>query len=511
MRLLAARLILLLATLPLALPLEVLAAPGSFSELPDIGTPADSILTPADEYQLGGMVIKELRDAGQIMEDPEISEYVQGVGDRLVGHTAESSAARRFHFYVIKEADINAFALPGGYVCINLGLILATKSESELAGVMAHEISHVTQRHTVRQIQAAQRGSLLATAAMLAAILAGAAAHDSNVGLAGVMASQSASIQAQLNYSRESEYEADRIGIGVMAASGFEPAGMAAFFETMGRRTGAAGPNAKIIEFLQTHPVTSARVAEAKARAAAYPVVRPVDSVSYSLTRERLRVFSVPVGQSAEAYYGDVAALGDVAPDYRRYGHALALMQDRQWAAAVPELRELVQQHADVIDYHTALGQALLGAGDTAGSQAVLQRAMELFPRNVPVTVRYAETLMQAGNPKLAHAVLLDLFNVINPTQPQIRLIALAANAAGETAEAYYYTAESYVQNGDLLLAINTLRIALSTPDITPIQRSRFKARIDELKEYLPARAQAAIERGDPIPEPRQPPTQGRR
>ena len=501
----------LIALLALLLAGEPVLAAAPFNELPDIGTPADAILTPAEEYQLGGMVIKELRDSGQIIDDPEITEYVQGIGDRLAGHAAESSGTRRFHFYVIKEADINAFALPGGYVCVNLGLVLATRSESELAGVMAHEISHVTQRHTVRQIQAAQRGSLAATAAMLAAILAGAASHSSNAGIAGVLASQRAAVQAQLNYSRESEYEADRVGIGVLAASGYEPAAMATFFETMGRRTGSAGPNAKIIEFLQTHPVTSARVAEAKARAAAYPVVRPIDSVSYSLARERLRVMSVPVGQSAEAYSGDVAALGAVSPDYRRYGQALALLQDRRAAEAVPLLKDLVEAHADVIDYHTALGQALLQAGDGAASQAELQRAMELFPRNVPVTVRYAETLMQNGNPKLAHAVLLDLFNVVSPTQAQVRLIALAANAAGETAEAYYYMAESYVQNGDLLMAINTLRIAISTPEITPMQRSRFKARIDELKEYLPARAQAAIDRGDPIPEPPGSTGQGRR
>ncbi len=494
-------LVLLLVTIWISEP--VLAGVGPVNELPDIGTPADAILTPAEEYQLGGMVIKELRDSGQIIDDPEVTEYIQGVGDRLVGHTAETSTTRRFHFYVIKETDINAFALPGGYVCVNLGLMLATRSESELAGVLAHEISHVTQRHTVRQIQASQKASLAATAAMLAAILAGVASHSSNAGIAGVMASQSAAMQSQLNYSRDSEYEADRVGISVMAAAGFEPSAMATFFETMGRRTGAAGPNAKIIEFLQTHPLTSARVAEAKARAASYPVVRPLDSTSYSLTRERLRVFSVPGGQNAEPYYSDVSALGDVSPDYRRYGEAVALIQDRRPADAVPILKDLVDKHADVIDYHTALGQALLASGDAAGSQAVLQKSMDLFPRSVPVTVRYAETLMQAGNPKLAHSVLLDLFNVTNPTQSQIRLIALAANAAGETAEAYYYMAESDAQNGDLLLAINTLRIAITTPDITPMQRSRFKARIDELKEYLPARAQAAIERGDPIPEPR--------
>ena len=492
---------LLLGMLVAAEPVLVRASPQA--DLPDIGTPADAVLTPAEEYQLGGMVIKQLRDAGQIIDDPEVTEYIQGIGDRLVGHTAESSATRRFHFYVIKEESINAFALPGGYVCVNLGLILATRSESELAGVMAHEISHVTQRHTVREYQAAQRASLASTAAMLAAILAGAASRNSNAGLAGVMGAQSAAIQSQLNYSRESEYEADRVGIGVMAAAGYEPAAMATFFETMGRRTGSAGPNAKIIEFLQTHPVTSARVAEAKARAASYPVVRPVDSVSYGLARERLRVMAVPAGQSAAAYFSDVDALGTVSPDYRHYGQAIALMQDHHPDEAVPILRDLVERHADVIDYYTALGQALLAAGDAQGSREVLSHAMDLFPRNTPVTVRYAETLMLAGNPKLAHAVLLDLFNATAPTQAQIRLIAMAANAAGDTAEAYYYMAESDVQNGDLLLAINTLRIAIATPDLTPMQRSRFKARIDELKEYLPARTQAAIERGDPIPEPR--------
>ena len=474
--------------------------PGQGQDLPDIGTPADSVLTSSDEYKIGTMVLRGLRDSGQILEDPEVGEYLQSLGSRLASHAQEGTA--HFTFFVVKDRSINAFALPGGFVGVNAGLVLATASESELAGVLAHEISHVTQRHIARSIADQSRTSLVSTAAMLAAILLGAVSGNSNVGMAGVMAGQSAAVQHQLNFSRENEYEADRVGIGVLAAAGYDPHAMASFFETLGRRMGSAGPNAKILEFLQTHPVTSGRVAESRGRADAYPIVRPIDSTGYRLARERLRVMTLPSEVNPRDAYADAAAADGGVADYRYYGRALALMQANAPVEAVPILRDLVTRHTDTIEYHTALGQALLAAGDVPGSREVLERAKELFPRNVPVTVRYAETLLRAGDARLAHSVLLDLFNAVPPTQPQVRLIALAASAAGEAAEANYYMAEYHVMSGDLTLAIETLRQALATPTITPMQRSRFKARIDELKEYLPPRLQAALERGEPLPMP---------
>jgi beta-barrel assembly-enhancing protease len=490
--------VLFLSALVLVAPCQAGAPNPAYNDLPDIGTPADTVLSATDEASIGRMVIKQLRDAGQILENPEVSEYIQSIGDRLASHAQEGT--RPFSFFVIKDREIQAFALPGGFVCINAGLILATTSESELAGVMGHEISHVTQRHIARAIHDQMHAGLAATAAMLAAILLGAASRSTDVGMAGVVVGQGAALQHQLNFSRENEYEADRVGIGVMAAAGYDPNAMATFFETIGRRMGSAGPNAKILEFLQTHPVTSGRVAEARARAATYPIVRPVDTVGYTLTRERLRVLLLPENQNPRDIYPDKATSGVDVPDYRQYGRALALVQANAPTEAVPILRDLVERHPDVIEYHTGLGQALLAADDAPASKDVLEKARFLFPRNVPVTVRYAETLLRMGEAKQAHAALLDLFNAVAPTQEQVRLIALAANAAGETAEAYYYIAEGHAMNGELPLAINTLRIALATPAITPMQRSRFKARIDELKEYLPPRAQAAVERGEPAP-----------
>jgi predicted Zn-dependent protease len=467
-------------------------------ELPDIGSPAEAVLSNADEYQIGTMIMREIRDSGELVDDPELSGYIQDIGQRLASHAQEGD--RRFTFFVIKDPGVNAFAIPGGFVFVNAGLILATSSESELAGVLAHEISHVTQRHAVRGLLQQSHASLVSTAAMLAAILLGAASHNVNAGMAGVTVGQGAALQQQLNFSREDEYEADRIGIGVMANAGFDPAAMATFFETIGRHMGSYGENAKIIELLQTHPLSSARVAEAKNRAAKYPIVRPVDSVSYRLARERLRVLSLPLEADPHVVYAETSFKDTVVSDYRHFGRALALMQTHHPEEATPVLRDLVLRHPDVIDYHAALGQSLLAEGDISGSRIALARAKELFPRNIPITIRYAETLMRANDARLAHAVLLDLFNAVPPTQAQVRLIALAASAAGEDAEANYYMAEYHLLSGELTIAIETLRQALASPNITPVQRSRFKARIEELKEFLPPRLQAALERGEPLP-----------
>jgi len=139
-----------------------------------------------------------------------------------------------------------------------------------------------------------------------------------------------------------------------------------------------------------------------------------------------------------------------------------------------------------VLMFHSALGQAQLSAGNTHAALDTLERARALAPRNVPVTVRYGEALLQAGRPKKAHEVLLDLFNNVPPTQAQIRLTALAANAAGDVADAYSYMAEYHIQSGDLPLAINQLELALSVPNLSDVQRARFVARLKELREALP-------------------------
>jgi predicted Zn-dependent protease len=471
------------------------AAAAGVEDLPDIGTPADTVLTQDDEYQIGAMIVRGLRDAGRILEDPEITEYVQSLGTRLASHAQDGR--HQFRFFVVKDSAINAFALPGGFIGVNAGLLLATQNESELAGVLAHEIAHVTQRHIARSIQAQSRSNIISTAAMLAAILIGATVGAGGEAMQGAVAvAQGAAAQSRLNFTRANEYEADRIGIGTLAAAGFDPNAMPDFFETLGRHAGLAG--SQIPEMIQSHPVTSNRIAESRSRAAQYPVKSVPQSQGYGLSRERLRLLTLPPGTDPRAYYEKVMEGLESPDDSHRYGQALSLMAAGAPEEAIPILQGLSERHDDVIHFRSALGEAQILAGQDSESLQTFARALELFPRNVPLTVRYAEALMRAGQPRRAHEILLDLFNTVMPTPEQCRLIALAANSAGEVAEAYYYMSEFHVLSGDLMLAINQLQMALGVPDLTEIQRARFQARLDQLREYLPKREARMADRETP-------------
>jgi predicted Zn-dependent protease len=474
----------------------VAAAPGD--ELPDIGTPADTALTQSDEYQIGLMVIKGLRDAGQILEDPESSEYMQAIGARLASHAADGH--QPFQFFVVKDRAINAFALPGGFVCVNAGLILATANESELAGVMAHEIAHVTQRHIARGLRAQSKSALVSAAALLAAILIGAATGSPDAAQAGMVIAQGSAAQQQLNFSRAVESEADRVGIGFMAAAGFDPGAMPAFFETLNRREGGPG---KVPEFLRDHPVTSDRIAEARNRAEQMPKVRATDSMSFALVRERLRVLTLPEGTNPiESYQrASLSVIGN--DDSRIYGTALAQMNGGQADVAMTRLADLIKRHEDVILFRAAYGQAQAKSGDVAGALKSFDAAMGLFPRNVPLTVRYAETLLQAGKADQAHRMLLDLFNIVPPTPEQIRLTALAASSAGDVADAYYYMSEYHIAGGDLALAASQLQMALTVPGLSQIQRARFQARLDQIREVLPKAQRTNFDATQPPADPR--------
>jgi predicted Zn-dependent protease len=451
-------------------------------DLPDIGTPANTSLSLADEYKIGLMIVRSLRDAGQVIEDPEINEYLQSLGMKLASNAHEG--AYRFTFFAVKDTGINAFALPGGFIGVNAGLVTATRNESELAGVLAHEISHVTQRHIARSVQNAGRANLASVAAILAAILIGATTGMPGDAVMGtVTAAQGLAAQQQINFTRANEAEADRVGIGVLTAAGFDPNGMPDFFWTLQQREGS-GRN--VPDLLRSHPVTSERIAEARDRIGKLEVVRHEDSTSYPLIRERIAVQSLPPEANFRALYQNAQNPDLPSNDSEMYGRSLALMRSDAPDQAIPVLQYLLARRPDVILYHSALGQAFLAAGRVDAARTTLEKAMNLFPRSVPITMRYAETLLRAGDAKRAHLVLLDLFNNVPPTPEQARFTAIAANAAGDVADAYYYMSEYHVISGDLALAIDQLKLAQAVPGLNDVQRERFDARIRELEEYLP-------------------------
>jgi predicted Zn-dependent protease len=449
------------------------------NELPDMGNPVDAIITRGDEYRIGLTVLRQLREQGQILEDPEISEYIQALGSRIAAQASDEG--ERFTFFVVRDPAINAFALPGGFIGVNQGLLLATKTESELAGVLAHEIAHVTQRHIARSIRAASRQSLATTAMVIAGILLGAMGGG-DAAQAAIAVAQGTAAQQQINYTRSNEQEADRIGITYLASAGYDPNAMSSFFETMNRHAGLAGQN--IPEFILTHPVTTNRIAEARDRAKDYPVPKAKPEVPYQLARERARVVGAEPDSDLRGYYaGQIAEGHDGVGE--KYGEALTELGHGESTDAVAVLHDLHQRYDGNPTIAAALGQAQMSAGATDAALATFSGALRLSPRNVPLTVRYAEALMRVGRAREAHVLLLDLFNNVAPTPEQIRLTALAASAAGDTGDAYFYMSEYHIASGNLPLSAQQLELALAAPNLTGVQRQRFQARLDEVREAL--------------------------
>jgi predicted Zn-dependent protease len=452
------------------------------SQLPDMGSPENAVLSKSDEFEIGLMAMRQLRGQDLILEDPETSDYLQHLGSRLAAQARDDD--QNFQYFVVRSNEINAFATYGGFICVNAGLVLLTETESDLAGVLAHETAHGRQRHLARSILAQSRMSMGTMAAMLAAVLIGAASGAGGQAIEGAVAmSQGIALQQSMNFTRGEEAEADRVGINLLAGAGFRTTAMADFFEAMGRRSGVeelAGP----FDMLRSHPVTRDRIAEARTRATQEHATQINESILFAWMRERLRVLSASPDTDMNVYY---AKRREHTPltDPERYGEALAQLRSGKAGAAAITLAELSAKYPQITALYATLGQALQADHQSAAALSSFERSMALFPRNVPLAVRYADTLMQTGHATQAHALLLDVFNNTQPTPDQIRMTALAASAAGDAGDAYFYMSEFHISNGDLALANQQLELALASPNLSSVQRQRFRARLEEIRDWL--------------------------
>jgi predicted Zn-dependent protease len=288
-------------------------------------------------------------------------------------------------------------------------------------------------------------------------------------------------IQRQNNFTRANEHEADRIGMEVLVDAGFDPSGMASFFEKLARRYGTTSQI--VPEMLQTHPVTTTRIAEARSRARQLAKqAQSVDSIGYGLAKARIEVLTADTPEAALNVFNN--KLDPDAPA-NRYGHSLALTRLGRNDEAERELRALVTESPGIIAYRIAQAEALAESGQTEFAMEVYREAARLFPRNVPLTISYAEALIASGQPERAHSLLLDLLNNVRPTPAQIQLIARAANAEGDVGNALYYMAEYYISIGNLPLAVNQIRMAMESPDVNQVDQARFEAKLEQWTEFL--------------------------
>jgi beta-barrel assembly-enhancing protease len=449
-------------------------------ELPQMGLSADTVMSTIDEQELGQAFMRHARRTKNIIDDIEINHYFQDLGYRLASYS--DNPEQHFHFFVINDPSINAFAVPGGFIGIYSGLILKTRSESELASVIAHEIAHVTQRHIARIVEAADRLSVPTMAAMIAAVILAGATGSPQAGQAILTSVLAGNVQMQINFTRTHEQEADRLGMQILAKSGFDPRDMPRFFERMqeGARFYSAIP-----EFLRTHPVTINRIAEARDRAEKYPVKQELDKPLYHLMRAKLLFLIADNKQQFAKILQNMLKTGRYRDERAiRYALALALLETRQTQKVQKHIDWLFQNDGDRVIYHLLKARLVLLQNSWAKAESVYEQALDVYPSDKILGLDYAEKLLQNNRPGKAKAVLLGLSADSNPEYYD--RLARVYQLTGEKAEAQMALAEKHYLMGYTQLAIEQLEMALKMESLDFYLASRIEARYKALQaEWL--------------------------
>ncbi|TAL51545.1 MAG: M48 family peptidase [Methylovulum sp.] len=424
-------------------------------ELPDMGDSSGTLITPEEEKEFGEAFFRSLHSQIAINQDAEIQQYIQTLGRKLAANS--DAPSHPFHFFVVLENDINAFAGPGGYIGVNSGLILITEAESELASVIAHEIGHVTQRHLFRAAEAAGRLSIPTMAATLAAILLGT--QSPAMGQAAIMAIQAGSVQFQINFTRENEEEADRVGMQTLANSQFDPRSMPTFFERLQQSTRYYGQN--IPEFLRTHPVTASRISDTRGRAETYPYKQYPDSLAYQLTKAKVRVLTAADDAETAKYFQSRISQGTT--DQRivaRYGMGLVMLKAQKFKEAEPVFQSLAQEYPNQAQYASALARTALEGRDYGAALTRYKKLAEQYPENEAIKLEYVSCLLKVNKPEQAKENLLSLDAGTRQLPIYWQLLAQAHSDLKQPAESHRYLAEYYYAIGQTQDAILQIKLA---------------------------------------------------
>ncbi|QJP21209.1 M48 family metallopeptidase [Stenotrophomonas maltophilia] len=518
-------------TLALAMPLAQ-----AQEKLPDIGSSAGELLTPARQAEYGAMMLRELRNYGYLLDDPLVNDWLQTMGTRLGSNSDQPR--QPYTFFVMKDRQINAFATLGGYIGVNAGLVLTAEREDEVAAVLSHEIAHVTQQHVLRGVERAQRDQIPILLGMLAAVVAAQASNSTSSGnatMAAISSGMGLMQQRQINYTRSNESEADRLGIRTLSRSGYDVDAMAGFFERMSAAMRGNEGGYSVPEFLRTHPVNITRISEAKARAEqmkkdtvllttstpsgerkervnpadpdlAEPLLRgnnpllpssvlrvPVGQLArgasgdFEWARERLRVLSADSTAELEREYADMAKRQkDGLNDAQRYGQALAVMRGGRSGAtqARQTLASLLQTRPDNLWLALGLGEAESRAGLGAQANTRFEQLLREHPNSRPVALTYAEILNEQGTREAgqrAQAMLRPLLSQSGNDPVFQQRYARASELAGDSVRASEAYAEAAFLSGRPEQSLMQLQALKRNPALDYVGRARVDARIEAI------------------------------
>jgi predicted Zn-dependent protease len=484
--------IVLAVSLALNAPLVPAVAQTQNIELPSLGEVAADDLSPTNERKLGEAIMRQVRRDPSYLDDPDTRDYLNNLGFQLVSN----SPARYtdFQFFAIRDSTLNAFALLGGFIGVHTGLVLTAQSESELASVLGHEIGHIAQRHVARMLSRQKESTAIAIGALLLALLAARSGSSSSGALteAAIMGGQAAALQTQLNFSREAEREADRIGFQILVDTGFDARAMSTFFGRMQQGTRVYESAAP--EYLRTHPITSDRMADIQARLRDTRTRQRADSLDFQLVRARLRVLQEDTVQGArdalayfEAALRPEASTSDAALYYGLAVAHLKLGQADAAAAAAQNARNRTKATSPMLDKLVSETRYVAAKSPEAQASAVAlaRDTAARFPVSRLTALHYADLLQRSGRHDELVNYLREQLAIPRSDIAYYSLLARSYAALNKRTLQHQATAEAYLQFGATQAAIEQLNLARRANDADYYVLSEVDARLRELQQRL--------------------------
>lgn len=433
-----------------------LATPGV--QLPELGDSASAYVSLQQEHDLGRLWLRQLRAHANVVDDPLAVQFLEKTIFRLAPYS--EVRINDFEFVMVDQRDLNAFAVPGGIIGVNLGLFLYTRDEDEVSGVLAHELAHLSQRHFARQIEQADKQAPIALATLLASILL-IATNNPDIGFAGLIGSQAASIQSQLAYSREWEREADRLGIKTLADAGLDPYAMPSMFQQMLK---ASRYQQRPPEFLLTHPVTESRVADAAGRAEQYQRQVRTSSLEFYLLQHLALIRYQLQGDQKLSYFKQLIDDNKTHPTQRAAalcslaGLALEQQQPQEALGYLQSLAKEFSQHSAVIALQAQTQQAL---GQKAQAITLIEAALPFAPQDYLLLTSLASIYEQQNNFATAARIWRQLSEQ-RPTNPTVwRYLALNASKSTQETLALRAQAEFLFYTGQQPQALRQMELAI--------------------------------------------------
>lgn len=448
----------------------------SANELPDLGDVSATVLSPLQEQAIANQIMRDVMRSNQVVSDPEINDYVQNLGYRLAANGPDKR--QQFNFFVVQDNTINAFAMPGGVVGVHTGLILAANNESELAGVIGHEIGHVVQRHLARMLAQQKQDTILNIASLGLALLA--ARSNPQLGSGAMAAASAGAVQKQLDYTREHEREADRVGLQILDNAGFDTRGMPDFFNTMLKSSRFVDGSAP--SFLRTHPLTTERISDVKNRVESMPYRQVQDSQEFQYVRAKLRAAYGSAAQAVTYFQETLRERRYTNEAAEQYGLGLALLRANNPADAQKQV-EWLRKNATRHPYVETLAAKILVAqrnAEEAGKQYA--QALNQFPNHRALSYGYAEHFLAMGQPDKA----LKLISEKQPAYPDdpyfYELKSQAYTAQGKNLLRHQAQGEAYFRRYNLQSALEQMDLAAKANDGDFYQQSIVEARLNQFK-----------------------------